>query len=205
MTTFFLVCGAVSGPLFILTFLVAGTVRRSYSQLRHPVSSLALGEHGWVQTVNFIVTGLLTVAFAVGLRQALDSVLVPVLIGLHGLGLVGAGLFVTDPISGYPPGTPDRLEKHTRNGALHDLVSVPTFVAWPISAIVLGVDLLHRSQPGWGIYSVATGVAFFAMFAVSSVGFAQVPSLVGLGGLFQRITVAIGFTWTTLLAVHLMG
>jgi hypothetical protein len=41
--------------------------------LRHPVSSLALGDWGWLQTANFIVAGLLTLAFAVGLGLALRS------------------------------------------------------------------------------------------------------------------------------------
>ncbi|MEU4608159.1 DUF998 domain-containing protein [Kribbella sp. NPDC023972] len=64
-------CGLVAGPLFVVTFLVQGTLKGSgYDALRHPVSSLALGDHGWVQTANFLICGLLTIAFAVGLWRA---------------------------------------------------------------------------------------------------------------------------------------
>jgi hypothetical protein len=66
-----LACGAIGGPLFVIAFLVEGAIRADYNVLRHPVSSLALGEGGWMQIVNFIVTGLLMLAFAVGLRRAL--------------------------------------------------------------------------------------------------------------------------------------
>jgi hypothetical protein len=38
-----------------------------YDPQRHPVSSLALGPFGWTQTLNFMVVGLLTLAFTLGL------------------------------------------------------------------------------------------------------------------------------------------
>jgi hypothetical protein len=59
-------CGAIAGPLFIAAFLVEGATRAGYDPLRHPVSSLVLGDHGWTQTANFVVAGLLTLAFAAG-------------------------------------------------------------------------------------------------------------------------------------------
>ena len=66
-----LACGLVAGPLFVVAFLLQGALKGSgYDWMRHPVSSLALGGHGWVQTANFLVSGLLTVAFAVGLWRA---------------------------------------------------------------------------------------------------------------------------------------
>jgi len=62
-----LVCGAIAGPLFVLTFLIEGASRANYNALRHPVSWLAIGHSGWVQSVNFLVTGLLLLIFAVEL------------------------------------------------------------------------------------------------------------------------------------------
>ena len=64
-----LIAGAIAGPLFVVTVLVQGAIRADYDPLRHPGSSLALGEFGWIQDVNFIVAGVLTLAFAVGLRH----------------------------------------------------------------------------------------------------------------------------------------
>jgi hypothetical protein len=64
-------CGAVAGPLFVAAFLVEGAARLGYDPLRHPVSSLVLDDHGWMQTANFGVASLLTLAFAAGLRLAL--------------------------------------------------------------------------------------------------------------------------------------
>ena len=36
-------------------------------------SLLANGDHGWLQVTNFVLTGLMLVAFAVGLGRALDG------------------------------------------------------------------------------------------------------------------------------------
>src|SRR6478672_6436559 len=83
-------CGAVGGPLFVVAFLVQGAVRPGYDPMRHPVSSLALGPSGWTQVANFVVTGLLMLVFAVGLRRGLrdsgrHSTWGPPLIGLYAI------------------------------------------------------------------------------------------------------------------------
>jgi len=59
-------------------------------------------------------------------------------------------------------------------------------------------------QPGWTIYSTVTALALLMMFFLSSVGFSQVEGLVDLAGLFQRITLAIGWLWLTQLAVYFL-
>ena len=113
MTKAFLACGVIAGPLFVVAFLFEGATRADYDPLRHPVSSLALGDYGWVQSANFLVAGLLTLAFSVGLRSALrlgkGSTWGPLLVGVWAIGLLGAGVFVTYPVSGYPLVTPARL------------------------------------------------------------------------------------------------
>ena len=204
-----LACGAIAGPLFVAVFLVEGATRADYDPLRHPVSSLALGDHGWTQTANFLVAGLLTLAAAAGLRRVVPpgrgSTWGPLLIGAWAVGLLGAGVFVTDPVSGYPPGTPDRLLRNSWQGALHDLFSLVAFAALGAACFVFGRWFAARGQRGWAIYSVVTGIAFVVAFVVSSAGFAQVAGLVDLAGLLQRVAVTVGFGWLTLLTVRLLS
>jgi hypothetical membrane protein len=203
-----LACGMIGGPLFVGAFVVEGATRANYDPLRHPVSSLALGESGWMQVANFIVAGLLMLACAVGLRLALrplrGSIWGPLLVGVWAIGLLCAGIFVTDPVSGYPPGTSDRLSGHSWHGALHDLFSLAAFVALSAACFVLSCRFAARGERGWAIYSVFSGFAFAVAFVLSSAGFGQAEGLVGLAGLFQRIAVIVGFGWLTLLAVHLL-
>jgi hypothetical protein len=205
-----LLCGMIAGPLFTLAWLVEGATRANYHPLRHPVSSLALGDLGWTQIANFIVAGLLTLAFAVGLWRALrprgGSTWGPLLIGAYAIGLLGAGIFVTDPVSGYPPGTPDQLIEYSSvHAALHDLFSIPTFVGLPIACFVFARRFVGWGQRGWAIYSTVSGLAFAVMFLLASAGFAQAAGQVDLAGLFQRITITIGWSWLTLLAIRLLN
>lgn len=90
--------------------LAEGAARDGYQPLHHPVSSLVLGPGGWVQAASFAVTGILFLAGTAGLSRADDPAAGtragPALIGAAGAGLIGAAVFPTDPVSGYPPATP---------------------------------------------------------------------------------------------------
>ena len=178
-----LACGAVSDLLFVLVFLVEGVTRARYDPLRHPVSSLTLGDWGWVQSANFIVAGLLTLAFAVGLRLALrpekGSTWGPLLVGVWAVSLLGAGVFPTDPVSGYPSGTPD-VSPYSWHGALHDLFSLPGFVALGAACLVFCRRFAARGEVEWAIYSAVTGVVFAVAFVLASAGFGQAEGLVEL-------------------------
>src|SRR5690349_4803291 len=117
-----LAAGAVGPPLFILAFLVEGATRSAYRPWHMAVSSLSDGPFGWTQKANFFVCGVSSVCFALGLKRSLRSgkgaTWGPILLGTFGLGLVGAGVFTTDPGLGYPPGavTPATPSVH---GLLH--------------------------------------------------------------------------------------
>jgi hypothetical membrane protein len=192
-------CGLIAGPLFVVAFLIQGALKGSgYDALRHPVSSLALGDHGWVQTANFLLCGLLTIAFAVGLWRSGLRV-GGVLIGIWGLGLVGAGVFVTDPVSGFPVDTPAALD-YTTIGALHDGFSLPAFLALAAAQVVLS----RGRGLKWCLYSLLSATIFVTTFLLASTGFDQNPSLVDVAGLFQRLCVTVGWTWTVLLALRVL-
>ena len=126
------------------------------------------------------------------------------LVGVWAVGLLGAGIFVTDPVSGYPPGATDRAIQYSWHGALHDLFSLPAFVGLAAACFVFGRWFAGRGERGWAIYSSISGLIFLIAFVLSSAGFGQAAGLVDLAGLFQRLAVVVGFGWITLLAVHLL-
>ena len=121
-----------------MTILAEGAIRDGYRPSRHPVSSPALGPRGQVQTANFAVTGTLVLAGAAGLGHAADPALSSragrALIGAAGVGLIGAAVFATDPVSGYPAGTPGTLIQPSRTGMIHNLAAVPVFLGLPAAA-----------------------------------------------------------------------
>jgi hypothetical protein len=200
-------CGAVGGPLFVVAFVFEGATRAGYDPLRYPVSLLAVGDFGWTQVANFIVTGLLMLAFAVGLRRAPQpvggSIWGPLLVGIYAIGLLGAGIFVTDPVAAYPPGGFGVVQP-TLHSTLHDLASVVVFAALPAACLVFSRRFAVRGERGWAIYSAASGIVFAAGFVLASAGFNQAGSLVDVAGLLQRIAIIAGWGWLATLAVHLL-
>lgn len=206
-----LLCGALAGPVFVVLFTLIGAIRPDYDWQRHPVSSLALTGWGWLQTVNFLVTGALLLAFAIGLWRTVrrpakgkGTVLGPLLVGVMGIGLIGAGLFATDPLSGYPPGAPDRIQ-YTTIGVLHDVFSMFFFGGLALACLAFAAWFARRRAWGWATYCIVTVPAFFAAFVAAGLGFEQVPSFVEVAGAMQRLCLAIGFLWVTLLALHVRG
>jgi hypothetical protein len=128
-----------------------------------------------------------------------------VLIAVWGVGLLGAGIFVTDPVSGYPAGTPAQPDKPSWHGLLHDLLfSLPGFACLAAAMFVFAYALARRRAPGWAIYSGLSGAAFLVLFFLTSVGFSQDPRWVSAAGLLQRLTVGVGWLWLALLAVRQM-
>lgn len=203
-----LVSGALAGPLFTLMWIIESATRSNYNPLRHPVSSLALGDFGWMQVVNFLLAGLSSLAFAIGLWLALrhqrGSFWGPLLVAVWAVGLLGAGVFITDPVSGYPPGTPNLLLNNTTHGALHDQFSLLGFLALTAACFVFASYFAARRQRSWTIYCILTGILFPIGIFLASAAFAQTENLVAFGGLIQRVTVTLGWTWLTLLAIHLL-
>lgn len=210
-TKLLLICGAIAGPFFTTAWFLQGLFRANYDPMRHPISSLSIGEYGWIQIATFIITGLLIVAFAIELRQILrqpsGSVWGPFLVELVGIGLIGTGLFVTDPLNGYPPGTPLIPTERTTHGILHDLFGIPFFLGLPITCFVFARFFDRQSERSWARYSRLSGIGMFAVFFLARLGFRLLPNYPELAanfGLLQRITVTIGFAWLTLLAVYML-
>jgi hypothetical protein len=199
-------CGVVAGPVFVAVFLLEGAVRDGYRPLRHPVSSLALGSRGWIQGVNFATAGTLVLAAAAGLARASDPAAgghaAPTLIGAAGAGLLGSAIFPTDPVSGYPPGTPGALPGPSQTGAAHNLMAVPVFFGLPAAALACSRRSWNAGQRGFGLYSAGTAVTMVATSALAAAGFGQSARLVSLGGLFQRASIITGFAWLTALSTR---
>ncbi len=73
-TTAWRLASGIIGPvLFVVAFLVVGSIRADYDPLRVFVSQLSLGDQGWLQIANFVISGFLIVAFAFGLREVFAS------------------------------------------------------------------------------------------------------------------------------------
>ncbi len=207
-------CGTLAGPVFVITFTVEGHRRAGYDPRCQPVSSLALGPRGSVQRANFILVGGLYCLAARGLgrssRRSVGPSLVPKLISGVGVALIGSGVFVTDPVAGFPPsedarddaGSALRAPKLTRQGKLHNLCAIPIFSGIPIAALVCAGAAAHRREYGWAAYCAGSAIGMAGAFALFGAAFGEASRLAGRSGVFQRISIATGFGWLSALSLR---
>jgi hypothetical membrane protein len=202
VTRTLLAFGVVAGPLYVLVSVTEALTRDGFDPARHAWSLLSNGDLGWIHITNLVVTGLLTVAFAVGLRRALRPGLggtwAPRLVGVYGASVVGAGVFRADPAMGFPPGTPDGAADVTWHGTLHFVSGGIGFLCLVVACLVVARRFAAEGRRGWARFSRATGVLFLA-------GFAAVAAGAGAAGTNLAFTAAVvlAWSWVSALAAHL--
>jgi Protein of unknown function (DUF998) len=201
VTRALLACGVVAGPLYILLALLQLLFRDGFDLSRHPLSLLSLGELGWIQITNFVIAGLLAVAFAVGLRRVLSpgrgGTWGPRLICGYGLGLIAGGIFVADPALGFPPGTPDGIpDQFSWHGTLHAFAPPLASLSLIAACFVLARRFAASGHRGWVAYSLTTAVACLALSAWPDQDTVSVR---------LAVAVVIGWAWVSILAARLLA
>jgi hypothetical protein len=193
-----LVCGLIAGLVFIAASLIQAFTRTGFDLARHPISLLSLGSLGWVQIANFVVSGILYVLGAVGLRAALrdgpGSTWGPLLIALTGVGLIIAGLFTADPGAGFPPGAPAGAPSMSWHGALHELGFLLSFSAAIAACGVFARRYAALGLRGWMIAALATIVAALVVAGWPDLSSLSVRLVIASAILFAFPTAVIAHT-----------
>ncbi|MFW6079299.1 MAG: DUF998 domain-containing protein [Gemmatimonadota bacterium] len=167
-----LAAGIAAGAVFPLVVLVQALTREGFDLAVHPLSMLSLGDFGWIQIANFVLTGLLFVGFAAGMRRLLGSGRGgrwgPRLIGFYGAVNVAAGVFTVDPMYGFPPGTPEGLpETLSWHAIVHNLTFALAFLGLIVAIFVFARRFASVGRRGFAAYSLATGLATPALIVLS--------------------------------------
>ena len=197
-----LATAGIAGPfIFAVVALVHSLLRPDHSLLRHPVSALAAGPSGWVQNVNFLLFGLLMIAYAMGLhlgvRPSRWGLVGVMFLVLSGGGLMWGGVFPATDDTGAFDG--DRL--------LHIPGFVMTFLGGGIGLVLMSRRMVR--DPSWrglSTYALATGVAMLVLI-VAGGGLVRPPGapLHAWFGLFQWVLLAVWLPCTVVLALRLLG
>lgn len=205
-TRLLLTGGVLAGPIYIIVGIAQILTRAGFDITRHPLSFMSLGDLGWIQITNFIVTGLLVIAGAIGMRRLAqaDKRLRwgALLVGIYGLGVVGGGIFVTDPALGFPPGTPDTYPQTVSwHGLLHFIFGQIGFLALIVASFVYARYFATNALRGWAMFSALTGAVFlFAIIATVATSGGD-GSAWGLLALYVAITLA--WIWLAALSYHM--
>jgi Protein of unknown function (DUF998) len=181
-----LACGVIAGPLFVAVALIQAFTREGFDLARHPISLLSLGDLGWVQIANFVATGALYVACAVGLRRSLrpgrGGTWGPRFVGALGVGLIVAGVFVTDAGAGFPPGAPAGApEQISWRGVVHEIGFIVAMLSGTVVCFLFARRYAALKKWGWVGACVVTPVV--------ALGLSFWPDM---NGLSVRLVIATG-------------
>lgn len=191
-----LVGGMVAGPMFIGSTLTQAATREGFDMRRHAASLLSNGDLGWIQTLTFLLTGVLVTAAAIGLGRTLrnpsSSQWGPRLLVVYGLSFLAAGVLPADPTLGFPAGTTEGAGLITATGVGHMASGMVGFLA-----VIIGAGLVARAQLRagltWrGLLSAATAGGFLLAVVGIMSGSGSASAAVTLG---FWAAIACSFVW----------
>jgi hypothetical membrane protein len=196
-----LAAGALAGPVYLALGLAQALTRPGFDLTRHDLSLLSNGDLGWIQIGNFLLSGLLVIAGAIGLRRATGAGLAdgagPLLIAIYGVGLIGAGAFLADPALGFPPGTPADAHAISWHGLLHIASGAVGFLALIAACGVYGHRFRTQPEAGWAAYSLLTGLMFLAGFVGIASGSGSTATILGFW-----LALVLAWSWLTALCLR---
>ncbi|WP_328853158.1 DUF998 domain-containing protein [Micromonospora globbae] len=195
--------GPLAGACYLASGLAQALTRDGFDLRRHDLSLLANGPLGWIHILTLMLTGLMTVASAIGVFRALPrgraTTWAASLLAAYGLALVAAGVFVADPMNGFPVGTPDGPPTEvTPHGVLHIAAGGVGFAALVAAAFVLARFFARTSRRGWAWASLWVGLVVLAGFLGVATGSASSLAVLGLW-----IGVVTGWGWIAAVCIHL--
>ena len=190
--------GIIGPAWFTALVVVQGLLQPEYSHVRLPISALAAWPTGWIQNVNFYVTGACAIAFAVVLHRGIQPIQRGatglVLLAMGGVGVVLAGIFPWKMVDGIPTEPPS-----------HVVGAIMAFAATGLGLVVLSRRMV--ADPRWrdlGPYTLWTGIAVLVLFI--AVGFFAIEEGTPLhpwAGLLQRVLCGVWFLCLIVLATRL--
>ena len=186
--------GVVAGPFYVVVGLVLALSRPGFDLTHHSLSLLTLGDLGWLQRTNLILTGLMAIIAARGIIRAVRSgrgLAMEVLTIVYGGGLILSAVFAPDPVEGFPPGSAGG--EFSSSGILHLLFGALGFAAIAAAAF---------AHAGWSrsIGAKSRATVSLILGGLVLVGFAggAASATTPVGVALLWVAVLAQFTWLAL-------
>ena len=192
--------GMIGAVLFVSVFTVSGWLYAGYSPTRMFVSELSLGPYGWVQILNFVLTGALLLVFGLGLAAHFGIGAAfragPALIQGIGVCLMASGPFTTDPSAMF--------QQASIHGVVHGIFGALVFTFAPISCFVF--YRCFRRDTAWrplAVWTLASGVVLAVGVVLLKVSQQPGSGLFEWKGLVQRVILFTFMAWIFAVAFRL--
>ena len=156
--------GLAAPVLFTFSAFAQSLLRTEHNLAEDPISALAAGDSGWIQSVSFALFGVSLAAFVIGLHHGIRStswlMFGPAFLLLSAAGLIGTALFPATNSAGEF--RDDRI--------LHLASAVAVFTGAGLGLIGFSKRMAQDTMwQGLAKYSFLTGVSVIVLFITAGV------------------------------------
>ncbi|ACX65485.1 DUF998 domain-containing protein [Paenibacillus sp. Y412MC10] len=188
-----------SGALFVLLLCSLHLLQPEFDPTWRFISEYALGDFGWMMHLAFGLLALAQISVAITIFPHIRTVtgyIGLVILGISAIGVIIAGIFVTDPISASP-------DDATFSGSMHSIGAMLDYT--PLAALLISLSLC-RLDVWRPMKRVMLTIAMIAIVAML-VFVLQIPQDGQFGpevlaGMFGRFLILAEITWLIVVGVH---
>jgi len=187
LQTVLLWSGVTGGVLFSAVYFCFGVISPNYFMIHESISRLQLQPYGWIQSLNYIISGLFICTFAIALRKELaggfGSMLIPFFHFLTGAGSIILGVCLNHQVQLY-------------TGEVIFL------------SLITGLLLFTRrflANPQWRGWTTYTILTVLLMIVLCILFMYSVAHQGRLTGVFERLIVITRLVWIFFFTSRLIG
>jgi hypothetical protein len=159
------------------------------------ISEYACTPRGWIMQIAFFCMAVSCWALAAATWKS-QPMIGPALLVLCGVGFVGAGVFVTDPIL-------PTERTWTRGGVLHILFAFAVMLMFPLMATFVAGNMVETPARPWLL--ALTGLTWAGLLSFMFAAFRSVGRPQTAIGYFERFLVLTFTLWLAATALATMG
>lgn len=195
----FALISVLAGTLFILTLSSLHILEPEFDPTWRFISEYALGTSGWMMQLSFGMLAVAQISVMVTIFPQIRTItgyIGLVILGISAIGVIIAGIFVTDPISISP-------EDATFNGRMHSIGAMLDYT--PLASVLISFSLTRVDtwRPIRSLLILSSVIAIVAMLLFVL----QIPQDGQFGpdvlaGLFGRFLIAAEIAWLLIVGIH---
>jgi hypothetical protein len=200
---------AAAGPVAVALIIVAlHAIKPEFQPSWRFISEYAIGPHGWIMKLAFLIWAASCAALALTLKHELKSwpgkIGVAVLL-IVAVALVPAGLFAQDPVTAKP-------HELTTSGNIHAIASMIGIPGIPIAAMLISSSLWRTNQAWtpyrrsimWAAHAAWISLVLMGLYLAWAVPRAGGFNADVWAGWMNRLVVATYIAWQFTIAYRLI-
>ena len=187
--------------LYVILDAIAQLLPPYYSPISQAESDLAVGQYGYIMTINFLNRGIFSLLFVYAFLKMIRPPEVEnkqhrrgiFLMSVWGIGSLLLAIFPTD--------VPSTLVSW--HGVIHLLVAILAFIGGALGELYLSLHLT-RNKEWLSVKAYVLNISYLAViFCLMVIGLPFVlPKLsTNIGGLIERIFIALVLLWMAIISV----